>query len=65
MTERYDQEEEIMNGKCNAGRSFALRNYCIAYDLSRKMAPFFDIHIMLFIFNWLEKTNISYFQRWR
>ncbi|CBK20355.2 uncharacterized protein [Blastocystis hominis] len=54
MTERYDQEEEIMNGKCNA-----------AYDLSRKMAPFFDIHIMLFIFNWLEKTNISYFQRWR
>lgn len=36
-----------MNGKCNA-----------AYDLSRKMAPFFDIHIMLFIFNWLEKTNM-------
>ena len=32
----------------------------IAYDLSRKIAEFLDIHLLLPIYDWLDERNISF-----
>lgn len=62
-TAQQEGMAEVVKGTPNASRSagfFALR---VEFDLSRRMAPYFDIHLLLPVFDWLEESKISFVTR--
>lgn len=62
-TAQQEGVAEVVKRTPNASRSagfFALR---VEFDLSRRMAPYFDIHLLLPVFDWLEESKISFVTR--
>lgn len=51
---------EAVRGTPNASRCIGFFALWIEFDLSRRMAPYFDIHLLLPIFDWLEESKISF-----
>lgn len=51
---------EVVKGTPNASRSARFFRSWVAFDLSRRMAPYFDIHLLLPVFDWLEESKISF-----
>lgn len=54
---------EVVKGTPNASRSAGFSALRVEFDLSRRMAPYFDIHLLLPVFDWLEESKISFVTR--
>ena len=52
MSAQQDKPAEVLNGKPNASRRVSFSRSAAEFDLSRKMAPFLDIHLLLPVFDW-------------
>lgn len=63
MSAQQDKPAEVLNGKPNASRRVSFSRSAAEFDLSRKMAPFLDIHLLLPVFDWLEESKISFLTR--
>ena len=63
MSVQQDKPAQVLNGKPNASRRVSFSRSVAEYDLSRKMAPFLDIHLLLPVFDWLEESKISFLTR--
>ena len=54
---------EVVKRTPNASRSAGFSALRVEFDLSRRMAPYFDIHLLLPVFDWLEESKISFVTR--
>ena len=62
-TAQQEGVAEVVKGTPNASRSARFSALRVEFDLSRRMAPYFDIHLLLPVFDWLEESKISFVTR--
>ena len=62
-TAQQEGVAEVVKGTPNASRSAGISALRVEFDLSRRMAPYFDIHLLLPVFDWLEESKISFVTR--
>ena len=62
-TAQQEGVAEVVKGTPNASRSAGFFVLRVEFDLSRRMAPYFDIHLLLPVFDWLEESKISFVTR--
>ena len=62
-TAQQEGVAEVVKGTPNASRSAGFSALWVEFDLSRRMAPYFDIHLLLPVFDWLEESKISFVTR--
>ena len=59
-TAQQEGVAEVVKRTPNASRSAGFSALRVEFDLSRRMAPYFDIHLLLPVFDWLEESKISF-----
>ena len=62
-TAQQEGVAEVVKRTPNASRSAGFSALRVEFDLSRRMAPYFDIHLLLPVFDWLEESKISFVSR--
>ena len=62
-TAQQEGVAEVVKRTPNASRSAGFSALRVEFDLSRRMAPYFDIHLLLPVFYWLEESKISFVTR--
>lgn len=62
-TAQQEGVAEVVKRTPNASRSAGFSALRVEFDLSRRMAPYFDIHLLLPVFDWLEESKISFITR--
>lgn len=62
-TAQQEGVAEVVKRTPNASRSAGFSALRVEFDLSRRMAPYFDIHLLLPVFDWLEESKISFVTR--
>ena len=62
-TAQQEGVAEVVKRTPNASRSAGFSALRVEFDLSRRMAPYFDIHLPLPVFDWLEESKISFVTR--
>lgn len=63
VTAQQEGVAEVVKRTPNASRSAGFSALRVEFDLSRRMAPYFDIHLLLPVFDWLEESKISFVTR--
>lgn len=64
-TAQQEGVAEVVKRTPNASRSAGFSALRVEFDLSRRMAPYFDIHLLLPVFDWLEESKISFVTRFK
>ena len=62
-TAQQEGVAEVVKRTPNASRSAGFSALRVEFDLSRRMAPYFDIHLLLPVFDWFEESKISFVTR--
>ena len=62
-TAQQEGVAEVVKRTPNASRSAGFSALRVEFDLSRRMAPYFDIHLLLPVFDWLEESKIAFVTR--